>query len=561
MITEVDISLIDWSRAQFALTAFYHWLFVPLTLGLGIVQAVMETIYYKTGDEFWKKTAKFWMKLFGINFAIGVATGLILEFEFGTNWSNYSWFVGDIFGAPLAIEGVLAFFMEATFIAVMFFGWNKVSKGFHLASTWLTIAGATISAFWILVANGWMQYPTGMTFNPDVVRNEMESFWAVAFSPVALNKFFHTVLSGWIIGAMFVAGISSWYLLRKREIKFALASIKVAVVFGVIACFLSIWTGDGSAMQVAERQPMKLAAMEGLYEGDDGVNLVGIGILNPNKEEYNDDKDAFLFKIDVPIPKFLSYLAFGKFNAYVPGIKDILDGGYPQSDGSVALSAQEKIGRGKLAVSALAEYHVAKADSTLFERKADSIKLALAATITSDYDSTAQVLSADELFALKKSEIQDKIAAARTQLNENFKYFGYGYIKEPKDLIPPVGLTFYAFRVMIILGGFLFLLFIVSTYFSYKNKFETKRWLQWTCLLSIFLAIFAGQAGWVVAEVGRQPWAIQDILPTSAAISQLSASSVQITFFIFLALFTILLIAELKILTNAIKKGPQINEQ
>ncbi|MDR1348844.1 MAG: cytochrome ubiquinol oxidase subunit I [Prevotellaceae bacterium] len=568
MIAEIDISLIDWSRAQFALTAFYHWLFVPLTLGLGIVQAVMETIYYKTGDEFWKKTAKFWMKLFGINFAIGVATGLILEFEFGTNWSNYSWFVGDIFGAPLAIEGVVAFFMEATFIAVMFFGWNKVSKGFHLASTWLTILGATISAFWILVANGWMQYPTGMGFNPDTVRNEMESFWAVAFSPVAINKFFHTVLSGWIIGAMFVAGISSWYLLRKREIKFALSSIKVAVVFGLIACLLSIWTGDGSASQVAKRQPMKLAAMEGLYEGDNGVNLVGIGILNPSKKEYNDNEKAFLFKIDVPIPKLLSYLAFGKFNEYVPGIKNILEGGYKQPDGAIALSAEEKIARGKLAIDALSEYKKAKADSALYANKADSIKIVLAAeienyaeTVSDDTGATSQALTADELFSGKTAEIQTKIVNSRKQLDDNFDYFGYGYIKEPKDLIPPLSLTFYAFRVMVILGGFLLLLFALATYLSYKNKFETKRWLQWTCLISIFLAIFAGQAGWVVAEVGRQPWAIQDILPTSAAISKLSTSSVQLTFFIFLALFTILLIAELKILTSAIKKGPQINEQ
>ena len=235
MIASIDTSLIDWSRAQFALTAMYHWLFVPLTLGLGVIQAIMETIYYKTGNEFWKKTAQFWMKLFGINFAIGVATGLILEFEFGTNWSNYSWFVGDIFGAPLAIEGILAFFMEATFIAVMFFGWDKVSKRFHLASTWLTIIGATLSALWILIANAWMQYPVGMHFNPDTVRNEMFDFWAVALSPVAINKFFHTVLSGWIVGAVFVMGVSSWYLLKKRETEFSLESIKVGAVFGLVA--------------------------------------------------------------------------------------------------------------------------------------------------------------------------------------------------------------------------------------------------------------------------------------------------------------------------------------
>ena len=201
-------TMIDWSRAQFALTAMYHWLFVPLTLGLAVIMGVMETRYVISGHDFWKRTARFWMRLFGINFAIGVATGLILEFQFGTNWSNYSWFVGDIFGAPLAIEGIVAFFMEATFVAVMFFGWDKVGKKFHLASTWLTGLGATLSAWWILVANSWMQYPVGMVFNPETVRNEMVDFLAVAFSPVAVMKFLHTVLSSWIVVAVFVIGVS-----------------------------------------------------------------------------------------------------------------------------------------------------------------------------------------------------------------------------------------------------------------------------------------------------------------------------------------------------------------
>ncbi|MDR2468879.1 MAG: cytochrome ubiquinol oxidase subunit I [Tannerella sp.] len=516
MIETLDNSLIDWSRAQFALTAIYHWLFVPLTLGLGVIQAIMETIYYKTGKEYWKTTAQFWMKIFGINFAIGVATGLILEFEFGTNWSNYSWFVGDIFGAPLAIEGIVAFFMEATFIAVMFFGWNKVSKGFHLASTWLTVGGATLSAVWILVANAWMQYPAGMHFNADAVRNEMTDFLAVALSPVAVNKFFHTVLSGWILGGVVVIGISSWYLLKKRETAFALRSIKVASVFGLAASLLTLWTGDGSAYQVAQKQPMKLAAMEGLYEGGNSVGLVGIGVLNPAKGHYNDGKDAFLFKVEVP--KLLSFFAERDLNGYVPGIKNLIDGGYQTSSGT-ALSAQEKIVRGQTAIKALAGYRTAKKNR-------------------------------DE-------------ATAQTQLallNENFAYFGYGYIKHPTDLIPPVGLTFYAFRVMVILGGFFILLFVLVSILSYQNKLENKRWLQIVSLWSIPLVYIASQAGWVVAEVGRQPWAIQDILPVSAAISKLSSSSVQITFFIFLLLFTLLLVAELGILMKTIRKGPRISE-
>ena len=516
MIASIDTSLIDWSRAQFALTAMYHWLFVPLTLGLGVIQAIMETIYYKTGNEFWKKTAQFWMKLFGINFAIGVATGLILEFEFGTNWSNYSWFVGDIFGAPLAIEGILAFFMEATFIAVMFFGWDKVSKRFHLASTWLTIIGATLSALWILIANAWMQYPVGMHFNPDTVRNEMFDFWAVALSPVAINKFFHTVLSGWIVGAVFVMGVSSWYLLKKRETEFSLESIKVGAVFGLVASILIVWKGDGSAYQVAQKQPMKLAAMEGLYEGGNGTGLVAIGLLNPDKTSYKDNVNPFIF--DIKIPKLLSFLAERDVDAYVPGIVNLIEGGYTTNKGTVALSAAEKIEKGRIAIQALADYRKAVKD-------------------------------------------KDQVAAeqARSLLDENFAYFGYGYIKDPADLVPHVGLTFYSFRVMVLLGGYFILLFIVALIWSKKNKFADARWLQWASLWTIPLAYIAGQAGWIVAEVGRQPWAIQDILPTGASVSKLATSSVQTTFFVFLFLFTVLLIAEIGIMVKAIKKGPSVN--
>ncbi|MGP1421794.1 MAG: cytochrome ubiquinol oxidase subunit I [Tannerella sp.] len=516
MTENLDSSLVDWSRAQFALTAIYHWLFVPLTLGLGIVMAVMETIYYRTGKEFWKETAKFWMKLFGINFAIGVATGLILEFEFGTNWSNYSWFVGDIFGAPLAIEGILAFFMEATFIAVMFFGWNKVSRGAHLASTWLTITGATLSAFWILVANAWMQYPIGMQFNPDTVRNEMFDFWAVAFSPVAINKFLHTVLSAWVLGAVFVVGVSSWFLLRNRQRQFATESIKIGAIFGLVSSVLLMWTGDGSAYCVGQYQPMKLAAMEGLYKGSNGVELVAVGVLNPSKKAYNDNEDPFIGKIG--IPKLLSLLTERDPNAFVPGIGDLIDGGYPSGDG-VTISAQEKMARGRLAIQAMADY-----------RKA--------------------VKAGDET----------AMQTSRSTLEENFRYFGYGYIKDPAELIPPVALTFYSFRVMVGLGLFFMLIFVLVLVLGRKEQITKHRWLQKVSLWSIPLAYIASQAGWVVAEVGRQPWVIQDLMPTGAAVSKLSTGSVQLTFFLFLVLFTILLIAEIGIMTKAIKKGPEISE-
>jgi cytochrome d ubiquinol oxidase subunit I len=518
MIENLDTSLVDWSRAQFALTAIYHWLFVPLTLGLGLIMSIMETLYYKTGNEFWKETAKFWMKLFGINFAVGVATGLILEFEFGTNWSNYSWFVGDIFGAPLAIEGIIAFFMEATFIAIMFFGWSKVSKGAHLASTWLTWLGATISALWILVANAWMQHPVGMTFNPDTVRNEMNDFWALLLSPFAIDKFFHTVISGWMLGGAFVLGVSAWFMLKGRQTEFAVKSMKIGAIVGVVSAVLLWVTGDWAAKNVGKYQPMKLAAMEGLYNGSPGVSLIGIGVLKPGVENVENNDDAFYFALR--FPKMLSWLATGDVNAYVPGINDLLKGGYPAGTGVAPLSADEKITRGKAAIKALADYRIAKDNKN-----------------------------------------ETDAALAKAALEKDFDYFGYGYIKEAKELVPPIGLTFYAFHIMVILGGFFLLLFIVVIILGRKKNILKHKWLQWVSLLSIPLAYIAGQAGWIVAEVGRQPWAIQDILPVTAAVSKLPTASVQLTFFLFLLLFTVLLIAEIRIMIKAIKKGPNLTTE
>ena len=420
--------------------------------------------------------------------------------------------MGDIFGAPLAIEGILAFFMEATFIAVMFFGWTKVSRGFHLASTWLTGLGATISAWWILVANAWMQYPVGMEFNPDTARNEMVDFLAVATSPMAVNKFFHTVLSGWVLGAVFVVGISCWYLWKKRDKQFSLASVKVAAWVGLVAAVLSAWTGDGSAYQVAQKQPMKLAAMEGYYDGQKGAGLVAVGVLNPAKQAPDDGIDPFLMRIE--IPKMLSLLGERDADAFVPGINDLLNGGYTLKDGSTALSAQEKIARGQAAITAFANYRTAKA-------------------------------------AGNEAEAQ----AAEQVLKENMDYFGYGYIKDVNDLVPNVPLTFYMFRIMVILGGYFILFFLVILFVAYKRDLSRMRWLQWVAMWTIPLGYIAGQAGWTVAECGRQPWAIQDMLPVSAAISKLEVGSVQTTFFLFLLLFTILLIAEIGILLKAIRKG------
>ena len=455
--------------------------------------AVMETIYVIRKVDFWKHAARFWMKIFGINFALGVATGIILEFEFGTNFSNYSWFVGDIFGAPLAIEGIFAFFIEATFIAVMLFGWGRVSKGFHLASTWLTAFGASLSALWILIANGWMQHPVGMVFNPDTVRNEMVDFWAVVSNPVAVSKFFHSVLCGWMTGAVVVIGISSWYLLRRREQRFALGSIRVAAVVGIVGTVALMFSGDRSAVHVAEYQPMKLAAAEGLQRG---------GARAP-----------FSIVPGIEIPGMLSFLATGDFDGHVPGIQDILDG-YVDRNGTRRPSAAEMMARGDTALSAFRTYREAKGSDP------------------------------------------ELAAAARTTLMENAGYFGYGYISSEEELVPPVGLVYWAFRVMVGLGCFLLLVMILAFYYVRRETLEKNRWFLWICVLSIPLVYLSGQAGWIVAEVGRQPWAIQGLLPVKAGVSSVSVGAVQTTFFLFLGIFTLFLAIEIRILIRTIRKGP-----
>ena len=491
-----EMTLVDWSRLQFALTAGYHWIFVPLTLGLAVIMATMETLYVIKKDEFWKQTAKFWMKLFGINFAVGIATGIILEFEFGTNWSNYSWFVGDIFGAPLAIEGIFAFFMEATFFAIMYFGWNKVSKKTHLLATWLTGIGAAISAIWILVANSWMQHPVGMEFNPDTVRHEMVDFWALVLNPVAISKFFHSVFSGWMTGSVFAIGISCWYLLKKRETRFALSSIRVSAIVGVIGTFAVMFSGDMSGIHVAQYQPMKLAAAEGLENGG--------------------QRAPFSIVPGVEVPGMLSILATHDIDGYVPGINNLLEG-YTDSEGVVHPSAEEKMERGKDAIESFKQYRSLKEENPLAAQE------------------------------------------ARTRLEENVEYFGYGYIDSPQELVPNVPLVYWSFRVMVGLGSFLLLLMIATFWFEYRGKLQDMKWLQWVALLSIPLVYIAGQAGWIVAEVGRQPWVIEGLLPVKAAVSSVSVSAVQTTFWLFVVIFTLFLVAEIRIMINAIKQGPKIN--
>ncbi len=505
-------SLVEWSRAQFAMTAMYHYMFVPLTLGLALVIAVMESIWVKTGDESWLHATKFWMKLFGINFAIGVATGLILEFQFGSNWSSYSWFVGDIFGAPLAIEGLLAFFLEATFVAVMFFGWKKVSRRFHLLSTWMVFLGANLSALWILVANAWMQNPVGMEFNPLTARNEMVDFWAILLSPTAISKFLHTVTSAYTLSACFVVGVSAWFVLKKVHIEFARKSILLASVFGLFSILITIITGDSSAQDITRSQPMKFAAMEGLNRGGNGVGLTVFGVLAEDPDLPSSKMKKTNYAISVP--KMLSILGYRDTKAYIPGIQDILDG-YISHNGEECPSVEQRMESGKIAILALKQYKQAVNDK--------------------DDEQAAEALGAFKM---------------------HYKDFGYGHLESKYDVIPSVPLVFYSFRIMVGLGLLFMALFVVAWWYAWKRKFDRFKVIPYIAIVCVPLAYVASQCGWIVAEVGRQPWVIQDLMTTHVAATDIASGWVITTFWMFAILFTVLLIAELKIMFTQIKKGP-----
>lgn len=512
MISELTTTtLVEWSRWQFAMTAIYHYMFVPLTLGLSFLLAIMETMWVRTGKAEWLNATKFWMKLFAINFAIGIATGLILEFQFGSNWSNYSWFVGDIFGAPLAIEGLFAFFLEATFFAVMFFGWNRVSRRFHLVSTWMVFIGSNISALWILVANAWMQNPVGMEFNPMTARNEMSDFWAVLLSPTAMSKFFHTVTSAYTLSACFVVGVSAWFILKKRHFEFARKSILLASVFGFLSIIATIFTGDTSAQDVTRTQPMKLAAMEGLNEGGKGAPFTLIGLTCTDPQLPSERMKTV--KYGITIPKLLSFLGYHDFDAYVPGIQNIMDG-YTSEDGKVYPSIEQRMANGRLAIDALKTYKQAVKDK------------------------------------------DDALASQSLQtLRANFRDFGYGYLNSPYDTIPPVPLVFYSFRLMVGLGMLFVLLFICSWWYAKKRKFEKFKFIPYLAIACVPLAYIASQCGWIVAEVGRQPWVVQNLMPTNVAITRIASGWVVTTFWMFAILFTLLLIVEIGIMFTQIRKG------
>ena len=364
-----------------------------------------------------------------------------------------------------------------------------------------------------------MQYPVGMEFDPGQMRNIMDDFWAVALSPVAINKFFHAVFDGWVLAAVFVCGVSSWYLMKNRRREFALDSIRIAGWVGLVGIVLTIWTGDGSSVQVAKVQPMKLAAMEGLYDGKVGQEITAFGILNPDKKP-GDDSKPYLF--DISIPKGLSILANHDANSFVPGINDLLKGIRltPEGDTIHTDSYAERIAIGKRAHEALRDYDKA--------------------------------MSAGDTAAM---------ADARTRLKADYKYFGYGYLDSPEEAVPPVGVTFYSFHIMVMAGGYLLLFFIIAVASSMRGgRLWERRWWQWVAILSIAVVWICSEAGWVTAEVGRQPWIIEGLMPNRAAISAISSSTVQLTFWMFAVVFTALLAAEVVIMLKQIKSGNDRDE-
>jgi len=507
----MEFGLVELSRLQFALTAMFHFLFVPLTLGLSIIIAIMETVYVMTGRPIWRQMTKFWGTLFGINFVLGVATGLTMEFQFGMNWAYYSHYVGDIFGAPLAIEGLMAFFLEATFVGLWFFGWDKLSKVQHMVVAWLVAIGTNLSALWILVANGWMQFPVGSAFNPMTMRMELTSFYEVLFNEVAQSKFVHTVSAGYVTAAIFVLGVSSWYLLKGRHIEMARRSIAVASSFGLASALSVAVLGDESGYAVSHSQKMKLAVIEGMWETEPApAPFTAFGII---------DSEARETRYAVHIPWVMGLIGTRSLTQEMPGINDLV------------AEAEDRVRSGIIAYDALM-------------------------TIRKDRANTAQ-------------EVIDTFEAHGGDLG--FAYLLYQYVDDPRqateaqivqaanDTVPLVGPLFWAFRGMVALG----VLFIaITAYFFVVTNFRGgryPRWALWTAVWIIPAPWIAAELGWFVAEYGRQPWTVDGVLPTFLSVSHLSVTSVWITLVGFVVFYSALFVVEVALLLKYIRKGPYLD--
>ncbi|ADM10727.1 hypothetical protein PB2503_13449 [Parvularcula bermudensis HTCC2503] len=505
-----DPLIVDLSRLQFALTAMYHFLFVPLTLGLSILVAMMETVYVMTGRQIWREMTKFWGILFGINFALGVATGITMEFQFGMNWAFYSHYVGDVFGAPLAIEGLMAFFLEATFIGLFFFGWDRMGAKQHLGVTWLMALGTNFSALWILIANGWMQNPVGSAFNPETMRMEVTDFMAVLFNPVAQAKFVHTVSAGYVTGAVFVLAISAWYMLKGRHIALAQRSFAIAAAFGVASSLSVIVLGDESGYAVTDHQKMKLAAMEAMWHTEEApasFTLIGLP-----------DQELRETRFGVHVPWVMGIIGTRSLDTEIPGIFELVD------------TAEARIRNGLIAYEALEAY---KAD------RSDEVALA-------QFMETRDDLGYAQLL---RRYVVDPVTAD----DETIRQAAW-------STVPSVPAAFFSFRIMVLAGFVLLLVFGISAYYTTKEAVPPK-WVLTAALFSLPVPWIAAEMGWFLAEFGRQPWVIEGVLPTFLAASTLTLTDIVITIAGFTLVYGILAFIEVKLMIAAVQKGPGLIDE
>ncbi len=506
----MELDIVSLSRLQFAVTALYHFLFVPLTLGLSIMLAIMETVFVMTGRVIWRDMTKFWGVLFGINFAMGVATGIVMEFQFGMNWSYYSQYVGDIFGAPLALEGLMAFFLEATFVGLFFFGWDKLSRRGHLAATWAVAIGSNLSALWILIANGWMQNPVGAALNPQTMRMEVTDFYAVLTNPVAQAKFVHTVSAGYICAAVFVLGVSAWYLLRGQYRDLAKRSMTVAAAFGLASALSVVVLGEESGYLTSDHQKMKLAAIEGMWKTEPApaaFTLIGFP-----------DQAARETRYAIHIPVLMGLIGTRSLDKVIPGIDEMVK------------VAEGRIAQGIKAYDALQQI-----------RAAGGMNKVLPETRATFEDNGNELGYA----LLLKRYVDDPRQASPEQITQ-----------AAWDTVPQVAPMFWLFRIMVGIGFFQILLMATFFVLSARRTLERHRWLLKLALCAIPLPWIAIESGWMVAEVGRQPWVVEGILPTAVAVSSLGIKTVLFSLACFVVIYTVLLIIEIKLMLKAIRTGP-----
>ncbi len=501
------MDIVELSRLQFALTALYHFLFVPLTLGLSLILLIMESVYVMTGRAIWRDMVKFWGTLFGINFAMGVATGVTMEFQFGTNWAYYAHYVGDVFGAPLALEGMMAFFLEATLVGLFFFGWNRLSKVGHLVVTAGVAIGSQFSALWILIANGWMQFPIGAKFNPDTMRMEVTDFSAVFFNPVAQAKFVHTVAAGYVTGSLFVLAISALYLLQKRFRPLALRSMTVAASFGLAGALCVVVLGDESGYTASENQKMKIAAIESMWETEPApasFTLVGIPNMAGKRTDYA-----------VKIPWVLGLITTRSIDRQVPGINDL-----------VKLAAT-RIRNGLIAYDTLNKLRADRGNTQLRQQLDAHV--------------------ADLGYALLLKRYRPDIEHATDA----------DIARAAESTIPNVPVLFWSFRLMVACGFWFIALFGTAFYFSATRRLDRYRLFLWAALFSLPLPWAAAELGWIVAEYGRQPWVIEGVLPTFLGVSGTDAHNVLFSLIGFVIFYSGLAVADLYLMVKYIRLGPE----